>query len=399
MATTVGQKVLVYRNTLLPLSETFIKEQVLSYHGWHGVLVGMRRLRDGLSLDKLDCLCLKSEHPNLMERGIWKLWRRFERAPPHIGVLLRQKRASLLHAHFGMDALEAWPLARSLNIPMVVTLHGYDININRSWWEAGHGGPGMLNYPMRLLILSKQRRVTFIAVSNAIRRRAISFGIPPDKIFVQYIGVNCNKFSPGGRPVGERERRVLFIGRLIEKKGCEYLIKAFVRVQEAVPDSCLVIVGDGELRASLQQLAKGLAIRATFRGAIASEDVRHEMHLAKVFCLPSILATNGDAEGLPIVLLEAQACGIPVVTSAIGGIDEAICDGITGYAIRERDVTTLAQRLIKLLKDDATASSMATAARKLVLDRFDITKCTAELESLYDACRNEGDLLGEQVVS
>ena len=81
---------------------------------------------------------------------------------------------------------------------MLVTLHGYDININRGWWEAGYGGPAMRNYPKRLLELASHPRVSFIAVSEAIRRRAISYGIPEEKITVRYIGVDTSKFRAGG---------------------------------------------------------------------------------------------------------------------------------------------------------------------------------------------------------
>jgi glycosyltransferase involved in cell wall biosynthesis len=132
----------------------------------------------------------------------------------------------LLHAHFGVDAITAWPVAKALDLPMIVTLHGYDINICRKWWEAGYGGRVMRKYPSRLLDLAKEPRVRFIAVSEAVRRRAMSYGIPAEKLRVHYIGVDTKKFAPGDRSVVERERRVLFVGRLVEKKGYEYLIRA-----------------------------------------------------------------------------------------------------------------------------------------------------------------------------
>jgi glycosyltransferase involved in cell wall biosynthesis len=375
------KKVLVYRSGLLALSETFIKEQMLAYRRWHGILVGMRRVPAGLDLDGLDVLLLRPAHPGVLNRISWKLSRIFGTLPPH--VLGRLRGASLVHAHFGTDALEAWLLAQALDLPMLVTLHGYDINIYREWWEAGHHGDDVRDYPTRLMELAGQPRVQFVAVSKAIRQRAISFGIPEDKVTVRYIGVDPAKFT-SGRPAAERERRVLFVGRLVEKKGCEYLIEAFARVQKEVPGAQLIIIGDGELRAGLQQLAAHHGVSAEFRGARTNVEVRQEFALARAFCLPSVTASNGDAEGLPIVLLEALASGTPVVTSARGGVEEVVIDGLTGFAFRERDVATMAASLIKILSDDGVAGRMAAEGLRFVSKNFDINNCTETLELLYE---------------
>jgi glycosyltransferase involved in cell wall biosynthesis len=387
-------KVLVYRSELLPLSETFIKEQILSYGRWQAVLVGMRAV-DALPLAGLDVRFLRPSRPGYLNRLHWKLCRIRSSVPRPIIEMLKNERASLLHVHFGTDAIEAWPIARALDLPMLVTLHGYDININREWWEAGHAGPAMRRYPQRLLDLGREPRVRFIAVSESIRRRAISFGLPERKISVRYIGVDPARFKPGGRPVAEREPRVLFVGRLVEKKGCEYLIRAFRQVQQAVPDALLVIVGDGDLRNTLQQLALDLDVRAQFRGALANIEVQQELRLARAFCLPSITATNGDAEGLPIVLLEAQASGVPVVTSARGGIGEAVSEGITGFSFPERGIDVLADRLVALLTDHQVAESTARAGPSHIANMFDIHKCTQSLEHLYDevSCAGRGETL------
>jgi glycosyltransferase involved in cell wall biosynthesis len=267
---------------------------------------------------------------------------------------------------------------------MVVTLHGYDINIKREWWEAGHGGAAMRDYPTRLLELGREPRVQFIAVSNAIREQAIAYGLSKDRIFVRYIGVDLAKFFPTGRPNKERQQRVLFVGRLVEKKGCEYLIRAFAKVQMAISDASLTVVGDGPLRPSLQELALCLGVRVQFLGALSSVEVCQELRLAKALCLPSIRAENGDAEGFGIVLLEAQASGVPVVTSAFGGSTEGIREGVTGFSFRERDVSALSAHLISLLTDYSAAASFAAAGPNFVADKFDLLRCTEGLESLYD---------------
>jgi glycosyltransferase involved in cell wall biosynthesis len=105
---------------------------------------------------------------------------------------------------------------------------------------------------------------------------------------------------------------------------------------------------------------------------------------ARVFCLPSVTAESGDAEGLPLVVLEAQASGVPVVTSARGGATEGIRDGVTGYAFAERDVAALAERLIALLTDDALATRFSEAGPPFIGENHDLYGQTAQLEALYD---------------
>jgi glycosyltransferase involved in cell wall biosynthesis len=151
-----------------------------------------------------------------------------------------------------------------------------------------------------------------------------------------------------------------------------------------IPDATLTLVGDGPLREPLAALAADLGITPEFRGILPSAQVKEEMARARVFCLPSITASHGDAEGFGMVLLEAQACGVPVVTSAFGGAEEGLLHGKTGYRVAEKDVAGLADRLIALLADDRSAMTMSGAARDFVVAHFDIRRCTSELERYYD---------------
>lgn len=297
---------------------------------------------------------------------------------------LSRREPSILHAHFGMDAVDAAPLADALSLPMIVTLHGFDININREWWESGKGGISRRRYPLRLLELATRPDVYFIAVSDSIRRQAIAYGIPEAKIQVMYIGLDLSRFQPGPVPINDRGRRVLFVGRLVEKKGCEYLLRAMRVVNRAVGDTEVVIVGDGSQRGAMETLAEQLGINATFKGVLSSAHVTRELDAARVFCLPSITANNGDAEGLGIVLLEAQAKGVPVVTSARGGRSEGIIHGETGFAFPERSIDDLAEALVRLLSDDRLAKNMAAAGPAFIRKNFNIVDCTQKLESFYD---------------
>jgi glycosyltransferase involved in cell wall biosynthesis len=364
--------VLVYRSDILPPSETFIKEQMLAYSNWRGLLVGHHLLHQ-LSLDGLEINLLAPSGPKAK-------WQRLG-----LGlVVLRRARPNLLHAHFGPEAVSAAPLGRALHLPMLVTLHGYDINIDRQWWEDGHGGEAMRSYPRRLLELAARPRVHFTAVSHALRARAIAFGIPPQKVSVGYIGIDTKKFVPGPMPLCERPPHVLFVGRLVEKKGCEFLLHAMRIVRGYVPSAELTIIGDGPLRAELETLARALGSHARFCGALPPEGVKAELDRAQIFCLPSVRAVNGDAEGFGLVLLEAQAAGVPVVSSAFGGAAEGVLHGETGYRFEERDVDALAKHLTDLLLHPDRAAAMGHAARRFASAAFDIRKCIAGLERLYN---------------
>ena len=199
-----------------------------------------------------------------------------------------------------------------------------------------------------------------------------------------HIGVDHQTFSLGKTPIHERPLRVLFVGRLVEKKAAGVLIKAMAQVQQQVPQAGLSIVGEGPLLAELQQLAHELKVQVNFLGEMPNDGVRAQIHEARIFCLPSITASNGDAEGLPIVLLEAQACGLPVVTSARGGRDEGIADGVTGFAFDEGDVAALSTHILRLLQDDHLAQKMSAAGPKFIAENFRLDDCTAKLEVHYD---------------
>lgn len=125
----------------------------------------------------------------------------------------------------------------------------------------------------------------------------------------------------------------------------------------------------------------------TFTGAVSRETIHSLMKTTRVFCLPSITASNGDAEGLALVLLEAQASGVPIVTSAKGGTTEGMIDAETGFVFPEKDTEALARHLITILTDDSLATRFGKNARAYVEEKHDVRICTARLEAAYDwAC-------------
>jgi glycosyltransferase involved in cell wall biosynthesis len=375
--------VIVFRSNLLGLSETFIQNQLLALKAWKPILVGQQTVNKGLPLNDLDVRLLPDAHSERLPRIVHRYCQRFNYPYPPHRKFIQNIRASLIHAHFGFEGTHIWPIARKLKIPLVVTLHGYDINIRREWWESGQGGKFRLYYPRQLLLMANASNVHFIAVSEAIRRRAIEFGIPEEKISVCYIGVNTERFKPSGLPLLQRKKRILFVGRMVEKKGPLILINAFAKIHAQSPDTELVMVGDGPLKDKAIQRAQQLHLNVTFTGALPSHEVRAQLQQARVFCLPSVTAANGDAEGLPIAILEAQSCGVPVITSARGAVQEAVLNRVNGYCVPENDTNQLAASLLELLSNENQLLEFSRAGITHTQMKFDINSCTQQLENLY----------------
>jgi glycosyltransferase involved in cell wall biosynthesis len=386
------RNILIYRSELLPLSETFIRAQAGALRRHRPHFVGLRATTPSL-LDGGAPL-LAADHARLPAPLARAAYGYLGAAPLlHRGSFLQQLRAlepALVHAHFATDAVAALPLAAALGVPLIVTLHGYDVTVR----------PGGRN-PLRRWARQQgakalgRRAALFLCVSKFIRCRAIAAGYPAEKLLTHHIGIDIGAFQPA--PQGTAGDTVLFVGRLTEKKGCEYLIRAMVPVQRQRPGAELVVAGDGPLRASLEDLAAALRVRARFTGAVHHDAVREHLLAARLLVLPSVTAANGDSEGLGMVQLEAQCMGVPVVATRHGGIPEGIVDGHAGLLSDERDVPGLARNILRLLQDDALHAGLSRRGVQLVQQEFDLRQQTAQLEMVYDAALRGADAVYDAV--
>jgi colanic acid/amylovoran biosynthesis glycosyltransferase len=365
--------VIIYRDRLLPLSETFIQSQARQLSAFQAIYAGCRRV-PGLDLRDKPVVVLKQGPVGRAEELIFKTtgW------SPSLYSQLQQYRPVILHAHFGPDGTTALPLAQKLNIPLLVTFHGFDANLNEQAFLRSRWGRRYLRRRNAL----KQGASMFIAVSQFIAGKLLRQGFPQDKVQVHYIGVDTDHFRP--EPATSRTETVLFVGRLVEKKGCEYLIRAMHPIQRAMPDVELVIIGDGPLRNSLELQAKSSLRRYRFLGSQSAGEVQKWMQTARVLCLPSIVAASGDAEGLPITLLEAQSSGLPVVAFSSAGIPEALKHNETGYLTPEKNSSLLSEHLASILLNQDTWQAFSLAGRERMRKMFDLKLQTAKLEKIYE---------------
>lgn len=373
-----SKNIIVFRDHLLPASETFVKAQALMLKGYASYFVGSRRV-SGLDLPA-DRVILINNGNTLQEKLREKFFKLTLRPPRTLLKQLRLLAPELIHAHFAFDAIFAFPLAEALKIPLIVTLHGYDVNMDDDMWEKSpHFTCRMFTKRRQKLIESE--RVQFIAVSEYIKLRAVKRGFPKDRIKVHYIGANLDLFVPTGK-IPERPI-VLFIGRLVENKGCSYLIRAMKEVQAAVPGAQLVVIGDGQLRGDLEAEAGRLLHNCTFTGMIDNMSVMEHMKNARIVCAPSVTISSGEAEGLPVVIYEAMAMGIPVVSTFCGGIPEAVSHGETGLLCQEKDSACLAYSLLTIIQNDEIWSQYSKKSRHICENKFSLSRQVESLEDIY----------------
>jgi glycosyltransferase involved in cell wall biosynthesis len=367
--------IVIFRNELLHYSETFIPAQINSLSSYEPYYVGTK-LIDTQQLDKAKVIVPFQGKSRIyrqlftMTGYIWPGWLN----------TIKDVKAKLIHAHFGIDGVLALPLARKTGLPLIVTFHGYDITAN----DCSKYVPGWnyQTYARGRRILFKEAKL-LIAVSKFIRSQLIAKGCPEEKVIVHYIGIDTDKFKPDPRV--NRKPVVLFVGRLVEKKGCEYLIRAIAQVQSVMPEVELVIIGDGLLRRELEELAAKLLRRYRFLGAQPPEVVKNWMNQSRLLAVPSVTATTGDTEGAPMVVLEAQAMGLPVVGSIHAGIPELVLEGETALLARERDWKTLAEHIVHLVKDDNFWQKLSQKGQERVNTSFNLHSQTQFLEDIYDS--------------
>jgi colanic acid/amylovoran biosynthesis glycosyltransferase len=187
-----------------------------------------------------------------------------------------------------------------------------------------------------------------------------------------------------------RERRpepglVLAVARMVEKKGLVDLVEACGLLARRGTPVRLEIVGDGPLRAEIEATARRRGAPLTLHGALPQEGVHELYRRAAVFSLPCVVARTGDRDGLPTSVLEAMALGVPVVTTAVNGLSEAVIDGGTGLHVPQHDPVALADALERLLGDDLLAARLSQAARRHVEQRFALERSAARLRTLFGA--------------
>ncbi|MFJ4036764.1 glycosyltransferase [Microbacterium sp. NPDC090007] len=270
-----------------------------------------------------------------------------------------------LHAHFASTATTVARLASLLTgIPYSFTAHAKDIF---------HSSVDPLDLERKLADAAFAVTVSDFNLRH-LERRFPSAG----RVVRVYNGIDLPRFPFVARGRREGPLRLLAVGRLVEKKGFSLLIDAVARLRSEGVDATVDIVGDGELAEPLRRRAAGSAA-VRFLGPLPQDEVAVRLRHADVFVAPCLVGADGNADGLPTVLLEAMASGIPCVSTAVTGIPEIVEDGRTGVLCAPGDLESLTEGLRRISRADYPVAAVARRARRLIEQRFD---AHAQAESL-----------------
>lgn len=289
--------------------------------------------------------------PGFMAAQVWATWRAVVRFRPQV-----------VHAHWLIPQGVTIALLRVLDPrtpPFVVTSHGGDLFSLRGWAMR----------QLKRLVLKRASAIT--VVSSAMQEPVLGLGADPARLSVEPMGVDLQeRFTPGAfAPAGPQ--RLLFVGRLVEKKGLSHLIEALPEVFAAFPDTGLDIVGFGPEEAALRAQVRTLGLdgRVEFLGAMPQERLPALYRQAAAFVAPFVAAADGDQEGLGLVLVEAAGCGCPVVAGDVPAVRDVVSSPVTGRVVSARNAAQLSEALIAVLR--AGRSADADAARARAVDGFD----------------------------
>ncbi|NMR29924.1 glycosyltransferase [Crystallibacter degradans] len=300
---------------------------------------------------------------------------------PAMTLAIRRFKPDLIHQHFGTWSQPAVQASRQ-GTPLVTTLHGSDV--------VSLGNPAdtfMAKWHHRNVLAAASQSKRILAVSNYLAGRATALGLDADKIEVHYQGVDTDYFVPGSHD-SEGTPVVLFVGTLNTQKGTRDLIDASLAVWRKAHHR-LVVIGDGPLRDAVEEQAASHP-HIDFLGRLDREAIRGWMQQAHILVAPSQEA-GGAREAAGLVLLEAQACGTPVLAYRSGGIPEMLDDGTTGLLASEADFSQLQSRLLQLLQlGSGEYLAMRRAARNFVVEHRSLAGSSKELDAHYRQVRELG---------
>ncbi|WP_428491168.1 glycosyltransferase [Rhodopila sp.] len=355
------QPFLVYRDRIGVASEIgFLRRQYVGFTRLHPVWIGRTLLADAPAVGD-HCVRLGGDGPLGPVRRL--MFRHFA----HVPTVPAADRAAVLHAQFARGAALGLPLVRRLGLRLIVTLHGGDISKQKNW----HATMLVRRWPE---VVRETER--FVCVSGAVAEVAQRRGVPAAKLIVLPIGVEIPDRLPPRRPSAH-----LFVGRFVEKKGITVLTAAVRHLRARGDQTPLVCIGDGPLRPLLEALAREVS-GVSLTGWLQAEAVAARMSEAIALLVPSIVAKDGDAEGLPSVVAEAMAQGCPVIGSDCGGIAEAIRPECSGLLVPPGDALALAEAMQRIAQDADLRLRLGAAAFSDAAVRLNARIQSAKLEAL-----------------
>jgi glycosyltransferase involved in cell wall biosynthesis len=214
-----------------------------------------------------------------------------------------------------------------------------------------------------------------------------------DKMHIVHCGVDPDKFTPVSQKSLNKVPIILFVAQLTEKKGTPFLVKACKILKDNCLDFRCTIVGDGPQKPLIKELIKSnkLEDNVQLAGRVFQEELKSYLADADIFVLPCIQKDDGEMDGIPVVLMEAMAMQLPVVSTPISGIPELINDGQNGLLVEQKNPQALAEALQQLCLDTKLRKKLGQKGREKVIKDFNINKTARKLKTLFESCINPDD--------
>jgi colanic acid/amylovoran biosynthesis glycosyltransferase len=275
--------------------------------------------------------------------------------------------------HYGTIGEQAVILKKlGMKTKLLTVFHGYDVSAHALLDD---------RHPYRELFSTGD---AFLPISEYWKNKLISLGCPREKITVMHMGIDTSFFKRDAKKENADNIKILTVARLVEKKGHCYALEAIKEALVVTPNLEYHIVGDGPLFTSLKHLTNTLGIekKVFFHGVMNRNELLDFYQDSDIFMLPSITASTGDMEGIPVSLMEAMSCELAVISSCHSGISELVLDGQTGYTVCEKDVKALTDRIVRLANDPELSKAIGKRARTYVVERFDSRLLAKSMDTL-----------------
>ena len=299
-----------------------------------------------------------------------------------IPLLGKRPKYDIIQCHFGGNGLKATFLKDigAIQGKLITTFHGFDLS--RFVKTLGD----------RIYDPLFDKGNLFLSISEFWRLRLIELGCDPEKIIVHRMGIDCSKFAFAYRKLSTGGAiQIVTIARLVEKKGVEYGVRAVAKLAKNNRDIQYNIVGDGDLREPLEQLIQELAVGDIVKliGWKRQQEIIEILNNTDILLAPSITSQkDGDQEGIPVVLMEAMAMGLPIISTQHSGIPELVQNGVSGFLVPERDVEKLTEKLNYLLEHPEICTKMGQEGRSYVKEHHNIDKLNDKLVEIYTTMIN-----------
>jgi glycosyltransferase involved in cell wall biosynthesis len=288
-----------------------------------------------------------------------------------LSYFLKLKKVSVVLAEYGTTGAAVWDACQKAGVSLIIHFHGFDANHK----------PTLEKYLPEYQKAFKYASYV-IGVSKAMCQKLLTLGVPSEKLIYNPYGVNDIFFD---LQPSYQSPIFVAIGRLVDKKAPYLTLLAFQRVKQKHPEARLLIGGTGKLLDVCINLNQLFSIGAEFLGAVSHEQVKELFSKAFCFVQHSVEAIDGDSEGTPVAVIEAQAAGLPVVSTLHAGIPDVVIDGETGFLVSEKDVDAMAQKMLLLYENRTLAEQMGKKAKARAKEHFTMQRHIGQLDALFDA--------------